>query len=96
MSKRKRREPTETITAPQADGNKKVKTQHKPKAENTVAETSKPEQQSPLVPDGILPTSSKPRAIRIIVGSYEKVLCGIDARFPNQATERVFSLQRLC
>lgn len=80
---------TEAITAPQADGKKKVKAQHEHKAENTVIEASKPDQQSPLTQDGFLPTTPKPRAIRIIVGSYEKVLCGIDARSSSQATEKV-------
>ena len=32
---------------------------------------------------------SKPKAVRIIVGSYEKVLCGIDARFDDQSKNKV-------
>jgi hypothetical protein len=34
---------------------------------------------------------AKPNAVRIIVGSYEKVLCGIDAKFENQSPEKVSS-----
>jgi hypothetical protein len=90
MPKRKRKELTETVTALRADGKKKVNDRHQPKAENAVAEAPKSELQSSLASDDFLPTTSTPRGIRIITGSYEKVLCGIDARFSTQATEKVF------
>ena len=43
----------------------------------------------PPKPVTVLSTEvSKPIAVRIIVGSYEKVLCGIDAKF-TQSEEKV-------
>jgi hypothetical protein len=35
------------------------------------------------------PPRSKPEAIRIVVGSYEKILCGIDARFTSESPDTV-------
>jgi hypothetical protein len=35
------------------------------------------------------PPRPKPEAIRIVVGSYEKILCGIDARFTPESPDTV-------
>jgi len=40
-------------------------------------------------------TETKATSVRIVIGSYEKVLCGIDAKFPSAKTVTTGSLARL-
>jgi len=88
MAKRKRKDAAEVITERKKPEAKKVKVQNTSpqafKSNQVVKSKAKP---STAVVEA--PVVSKPNALRIVVGSYEKVLCGIDARFPEEAVEKV-------
>jgi hypothetical protein len=88
MPKRKRKELTVTVETPKAVDKKKVTVQHNSHVDKSAVDGVKLKQKS-AIPDVPLELS-KPTSIRVIVGSYEKVLCGINASFDNEATAKVF------
>jgi len=80
MAKRKRSEQTGPMKQIQQDGvGRKAKVQRvvssKEKASDKIASLKQK--------SSSLSENSKPNALRIVIGSYEKVLCGIDARFTS-------------
>jgi len=81
MSKRKRTEEADVVS------NKAEVVQLKKKKDNAVKNGEKQKKPEAVVTAPIL--QSKPEAIRIVVGSYEKVLCGIDARFTSNSEDDV-------
>jgi hypothetical protein len=81
MSKRKRTVEADVVS------NKGGAVQLKKKKENAVESGEKQKKPEAVVVAPIPP--SKPEAIRIVVGSYEKVLCGIDARFTSKSEDEV-------
>lgn len=81
MPKRKR---TEAVEKPKNVEMKKTKVQD----ETATAEGLKPTKKASIAHE-VAPVKSN--AIRIIVGSYEKVLCGIDAKFDSGSTSIVLS-----
>lgn len=86
MAKRKRSEQTGPAKQIQQDGpGKKAKVQGvvstKEKTSDKIASLK---QKSSVVSE-----NSKPTDLRIVIGSYEKVLCGIDARFTSSNAENV-------
>ena len=85
MPKRKRKEQTEAVGGPKSGGTKKAKVPD----ETATSKDLKSKPKAAIVPEVSPP--AKPKAIRIIVGSYEKVLCGIDAKFDSEFTSKVFS-----
>jgi len=85
MLKRKRKELTDVIDGPKTVQTKKIKSQNNG---NNLFKVSK-SLQSPEIKDTTGTIISKPQEIRIIVGSYEKVLCGINAKFEPQSTDKV-------
>jgi hypothetical protein len=80
MSKRKR-------TEADVVSNKAEVVQLKKKKDNAVKNGEKQKKPEAVVTAPI--PQSKPEAIRIVVGSYEKVLCGIDARFTSKSEDEV-------
>ena len=91
MPKRKRKELNDGLEAPEIIQKKKFTTETaiKPAKKTSAVTKSKPQATVVQVEN----ISSKPTAVRIIVGSYEKVLCGVDARFDTQSTEKVTSFK---
>jgi hypothetical protein len=79
MPKRKRTELTGAVKGPKNGGTKKTK----PQDETATAKDLRPKKKATVV--------LAAKAIRIIVGSYEKVLCGIHAKFDSESTSKVFS-----
>jgi protein MAK11 len=79
---------------------KKAKVQHISASEAKTTKVSKSTDSSKpkkkpvaVVPEE--PKIIKPNALRIVVGSYEKVLCGIDARFTVKSAEKVSPIMPL-
>ena len=87
MPKRKRKELNDGLEAPEQIEKKKLTTAAPIKPAKKTSEVTKSKPQAAVVTAEN--NSSKPSAVRIIVGSYEKVLCGVDARFDSQSTEKV-------
>src|SRR5436305_920642 len=85
MSKRKRTEQTEVIEEPKVIETKKRKSQN---GGSTIPQVSKFGQKFE-VKDTVTTIAPKPEGIRIVVGSYEKVLCGINTKFDAQSIEKV-------
>lgn len=86
MAKRKRKEPTEIIQQPKEAALKKTKVQHDAVPKTRTSEVAITKQK----PAAIEPANPvKPIAVRIVVGSYEKVLAGIDARFTSGSGDNV-------
>jgi len=88
MAKRKR---NEQVEAPAVNENgkgkkQKVQTPAVPEKKEQLVTNSK---QKAAVAPAQVPEVSKPTALRIIIGSYEKVLAGIDARFTSEAPGNV-------
>jgi hypothetical protein len=88
MPKRKRKYSTVTVETPKAVDKKKVKVQHNSYVDKSAVGDVSLKQKS-AIPDAPVELS-KPTSIRVIVGSYEKVLCGIDTSFDNEAIAKVF------
>jgi hypothetical protein len=84
MAKRKRiEEPPKVVLKQQTKRAKKGNGIHTtPPAKSIVADKTLSEKKEVNVS-----TTAKANAVRIIVGSYEKVLCGIDGRFNSTLTE---------
>lgn len=89
MPKRRRKELNDSLDAPRRTEKKKPTTPNPIKPAKKSSEVPKSKSQAVVVPEEIAP--SKPTAVRIVVGSYEKILCGIDAHFDTQTTEQVSS-----
>lgn len=67
------------------EGPKNIETTKTKAQDQTVAATDlKPKKKAAVVPE--ISPPAKPKVIRIIIGSYEKVLCGIDAKFDSEST----------
>ena len=90
MPKRKRKDFNDGVEALERTEKKKSTTPTSIVPANKSSEVSKSKPKAVVVPEEI--ARSKPTAIRIIVGSYEKVLCGVDARFETQSIDKVQSL----
>jgi hypothetical protein len=92
MAKRKLKELNEKV-----EGKKPIAKKQKGDADITVNKPAvavkKIEKSVPVVTEVSI-NFPKPSACRIIVGSYEKVLCGIDARFTQQEDTVHLSLNR--
>lgn len=82
MAKRKRTEPTDVIQRPREAEAKKVKLQH---ASTTKQKTSENAitKAKPAVREAEKPVT--PTAVRIVTGSYEKVLAGVDVKFASNS-----------
>jgi len=89
MPKRKRKELNDGLEAPEQMEKKRLTTATSIKPTKKSSEVTNPKPQAAVVTTEN--SSSRPTAVRIIVGSYEKVLCGVDARFDSQSTEKVSS-----
>ena len=87
MPKRKRKELNDSLDAPGRTEKKKPTTPNPIKPAKKSSEVTKSKSQAVVVPEEIAP--SKPTTVRIVMGSYEKILCGVDARFDTQTTEKV-------
>ena len=85
MPKRKRTQLTESVEGLKNEEMKKAK----PQNDIVTAKGLKPKQKAAVTPE--LSPPPKPEAVRIIVGSYEKVLCGIDAKFEPDFKSNVLS-----
>jgi hypothetical protein len=101
MAKRKLTEQTNNNDKPRDVKTKKAKVQHVSTPGTKVAKVSKPAgsskpKQKPVAVVPEVPKIIKPNAIRIVVGSYEKVLCGIDARFNPKSVEKVHLRSSAC
>jgi hypothetical protein len=92
MPNTKRKEQAEASEAPHPIERKKQKRKHISILENKDPEVVKAKEKSAVVETVALTPTPKPNAVRIIVGSYEKVLCGIDARFDTEAPDTVCPL----
>jgi hypothetical protein len=99
MAKAKRKEPVEVEASGVSAATKRQKVVHEEKSNKS---KSKKEQQSLVKSkkDGavaaknsekVVTSASPPEALRIVIGSYEKVLCGIDAKFEDKS-EKVYRL----
>jgi hypothetical protein len=90
MTKRKRKEQFE-VPATTENGTKKKRRFQKPAGKAINSEQLASSKQKSAVVPAPVPESTKPTAVRIVVGSYEKVLAGIDARFTSEAAGNVIS-----
>jgi hypothetical protein len=86
MAKRKRKEPTAVVPQPKEAVAKKVKLQHDSVSKQKASEVAITKKKPAAI---VAEESVKPTAIRIVVGSYEKVLAGIDARFTSSSGDTV-------
>jgi ethanolamine utilization microcompartment shell protein EutL len=77
MAKRKREEAGDVLERTKA-------TQKKEKHKNGTSKKEIVPKSTSTVSENVV--QSIPKALRIVVGSYEKVLCGIDARFKSAET----------
>jgi hypothetical protein len=93
MAKAKRKDPVEVEASGVSAATKRQKVVHE---ENKNKNKNKKEQQSLVKSkqDGasaaknseeVVTSASAPEGLRIIIGSYEKVLCGIDAKFEDKS-----------
>lgn len=94
MPKRKRKEGTNpAVGTVQGTETAKRKPRHDSGPRNDPSKTpSSIQDGGKVVQPAVKP--SQPNAVRIIVGSYEKVLCGIDVRFDMQHPEKVILSRR--
>lgn len=99
MAKAKRKDPVEVEASGVSTATKRQKVLHEEKSSKS---KSKKEQQSLVKSrkDGagaaknsekVVTSASPPEALRIVSGSYEKVLCGIDAKFEDKS-KKVYRL----
>ena len=90
MPKRKRKESNDDAKSSGLVGKQKTTASNAVNPAKKSSEATKPKQQTTALLVENEP--SKPSAVRIIVGSYEKVLCGVDARFDSQSSANVWLL----
>jgi len=88
MAKRKRTEPTDVVQQSKESELKKlkIKDDSATKQKTSATATLKQKAAAQEIEQPALPT-----AVRIIVGSYEKVLAGIDATFNSSSGDNVIS-----
>ncbi len=91
MAKRKRGEQAELKTVHRDGQTQKTKVQEVAVKEQKAVRTTIPKQKSAVVPVSV-PEASKPTVVRMVIGSYEKVLAGIEARFTSELAGNVYPI----
>jgi hypothetical protein len=93
MAKAKRKDPVEVETPGVSAAPKRQKIVHEEKKnksknqkdQQSLVKSKKDGAVAPKNSEEVVTSASAPEALRIIIGSYEKVLCGIDAKFEDKS-----------